>query len=176
MRPSNRKMLYYGAITPQAVFPMASTEITVRAATPQDIEALVVFQQAMARETEGRSLDPEVLRRGVKAVFRSPDKGHYLVAEAGGRLIGGLLITYEWSDWRNATFWWIQSVYVDARWRRKGAYRAMHSYVCESARSRDDVCGIRLYVDRVNHVAQRTYAALGMAKARYDMYETDFVL
>ena len=80
-------------------------------------------------------------------------------------------MTFEWSDWRNATFWWIQSVYVDAQWRQKGVYRAMHDYVYDIASSRDDICGIRLYVERSNHVAQQTYASLGMSKSHYDLYD-----
>lgn len=150
---------------------MEHPKITVRYATPGDTASLVAFQQAMARETEGITLDLEPLRRGINAVFRSPDKGLYLVAEAEGAVIGGLLITYEWSDWRNGTFWWIQSVYVEPQWRRKGVYRAMHNYVCEVASKRGDVCGIRLYVERDNNVAQQTYSNLGMVKSHYDMYE-----
>ncbi len=153
---------------------MEHPKITVRNATPGDTASLVAFQQAMAKETEGKTLHLEPLRRGINAVFRSPDKGLYLVAEAEGMVIGGLLITYEWSDWRNGTFWWIQSVYVDPQWRRKGAYRAMHNYVCEVAGERGDVCGIRLYVERSNSVAQQTYFNLGMAKSHYDMYEMSF--
>ena len=103
-------------------------------------------------------------------------KGFYLVAESEGQVVGGLLITYEWSDWRNATFWWIQSVYVNARWRRKGVYRAMHDYVHDIAESRDDICGIRLYVERTNQAAQQTYDSLGMSRSHYDLFEIDFVL
>jgi GNAT superfamily N-acetyltransferase len=155
---------------------LKTRNITIRNATAQDLDTLVAFQQAMAQETEGKTLDVERLYRGIRAVLESPDKGFYLVAEAGGRVVGCLFITYEWSDWRAATFWWIQSVYVDAQWRRKGVYRALYSYVYEAARSRDDICGIRLYVDRDNHVAQQTYANLGMTHSHYDLYEVDFVL
>ncbi len=150
-------------------------QTTVREARPTDVEALVSFNAAMAKETEGKSLDIERLTRGVRAVFESPEKGFYIVAEAGGCAVGALLVTYEWSDWRNATFWWIQSVYVMPEWRRRGVYRAMHTWVYDAARSRPDVCGVRLYVDRANRVAQRTYASLGMVKSHYDLFETDFV-
>ena len=149
------------------------SDITVRLGTPGDIDALVASQQAMARETEGKTLHAAQLRKGVNAVFISPDKGFYLVAQVESEVVGTLLITYEWSDWRNATFWWVQSVYVDPSWRRRGVYRAMHEYVRESASARKDVCGLRLYVDRDNHVAQQTYADLGMVNSRYDMYEMD---
>lgn len=155
---------------------MTVNNITIRKATPQDIDAIVAFQQNMAQETEGKTLDAALLREGIEAMFSSPEKGFYLVAEAEGRPVGDLMITYEWSDWRNATFWWIQSVYVDADWRRKGVYRAMHDHVYSIANSRDDICGIRLYVERSNHVAQQTYSSLGMSKSHYDLYEIDFVL
>ena len=155
---------------------MTASEIRIREARPEDIDSITAFQQAMAQETEGKSLDADLLREGITAVFHSPDKGFYLVAESEGQVVGGLLITYEWSDWRNATFWWIQSVYVNARWRRKGVYRAMHDYVHGIAKSRDDICGIRLYVERTNHVAQQTYDSLGMSRSHYDLFEIDFVL
>ena len=155
---------------------MNSSDVTIRQARPDDVDALVAFQQGMAQETEGKALDPELLRKGVDAVFHSPDKGYYLVAECQGRVVAGLLVTYEWSDWRNATFLWVQSVYVDPQYRRKGMYRALHNHLYQMARKRKDICGIRLYVDRNNTVAQRTYASLGMTKSHYDMYEIDFVL
>lgn len=149
------------------------SDITVRLGTPGDIDVLVASQQAMARETEGKTLDAAQLRKGVNAVFNSSDKGFYLVAHTRDKIVGTLLITYEWSDWRNATFWWVQSVYVEPSWRRRGVYRAMHEYVREAASARKDVCGLRLYVDRDNHVAQQTYANVGLFKSRYDMYEMD---
>ncbi len=151
-------------------------DLIVRDATTADAVAIAVFQQAMARETEGKSLDAGLLQKGVNAVFGAPEKGGYLVAEAEARVVASLLITFEWSDWRNATFWWIQSVFVDAQWRRKGVYRALHDHVFEAARASDGVCGVRLYVDRDNHGAQETYQSLGMTKSHYDMYEVDFVL
>ena len=148
-----------------------SDGVVVRYANPADLVSLVSFQQAMAKETEGNILEPEQLERGVQAVFRSPGEGVYVVAEVEGHVVGGLLITYEWSDWRNATFWWIQSVYVDPRWRRKGVYRAMHEYLSTLATTSEGVCGIRLYVDRNNHIAQQAYSRLGMIKSHYGMYE-----
>ena len=150
-------------------------EMTIREARPDDVDVLVRFNAAMAKETEDKSLDIERLTRGVKAIFESPEKGFYMAAEAGGCVVGSLLITYEWSDWRNATFWWIQSVYVKPDWRRRGIYRAMHDWVHAAARSRPDVCGIRLYVDLDNEIAQNTYANLGMVRAHYYLFEIDFV-
>ena len=150
-------------------------EMTIREARPDNVDVLVRFNAAMAEETEGKFLDIERLTRGVKAIFEAPEEGFYIVAEVEGCVVGSLLITYEWSDWRNATFWWIQSVYVKPDWRRQGVYRAMHDWVHAAARSRPDICGIRLYVDLDNETAQNTYASLGMVRAHYDLFEIDFV-
>ena len=160
------------------------SDISARRAKPADAERIAAFQQAMALETEGKTLDPETLRQGIAAVFQDARKGFYIVAVASGdasgdddvdaqQVIGSLLITYEWSDWRNATFWWIQSVYVHPDWRRIGVYRRMYAYVLDAVNARKDICGIRLYVERANAVAQQTYANLGMRKSHYDLYEID---
>ena len=146
----------------------------IREATPDDAPRIVEFQQAMALETEGRTLDESRVVPGVDAVFASPDKGFYIVAEIDGAVVGSLLITYEWSDWRNATFLWIQSVFVDADHRRRGVYTAMHNHVLALAESDDAYCGVRLYVERTNTVAQQTYKSLGMDHSHYDLYEIDF--
>ncbi|MEW6545171.1 MAG: GNAT family N-acetyltransferase [Nitrospirota bacterium] len=155
-------------------------ELTVRYAGPEDVDTLVDFSAAMAKETEGRALDRERLRRGTLAVFESPDRGFYLVAEvgqgAGRQVVGQLLVTYEWSDWRNATFWWIQSVYVHPAWRRRGVYRRLHETVLQWARERKDVCGIRLYVEGENRIAQAAYVRAGLAPSSYRVFEQDFVL
>ena len=153
---------------------MNDAAIRVRDATRADIPRLCEFQQNMARETEGKSLDADVLAAGIGAVFDSPPKGFYIAAEAAGEVVGSLLVTYEWSDWRAATFLWIQSVYVDAAWRRRGVYRALHNRVLELAEAREGVCGVRLYVERTNTVAQATYDSLGMSRSHYDMFEIDF--
>ena len=155
---------------------MGDSQIIVRQAEPRDAVHIVGFQQDMALETEGKTLDESSISAGVDAVFGDPDKGFYLVAEVNGDVVGSLLITYEWSDWRNATFWWIQSVFVDADYRRRGVYTAMHDYVLTQARESEDICGVRLYVERSNHIAQQTYKSLGMDHSHYDLYEVDFVL
>ena len=155
---------------------MNDIKITIREATREDTESIVRFQEGMALETEGKVLDESLLRDGITAIFDSTQKGFYIVAEVGSVVVGSLLITYEWSDWRNATFWWIQSVFVDANWRRKGVYRSMYDYVVNVAKSRKDICGIRLYVERTNTIAQETYKDLGMTHSHYDLYETDIVL
>ena len=154
---------------------LKGSNVTVRHAKPEDVDTLVTFQLAMAAETEEKSLDQDLLRAGIDAVFKSPNKGFYIVAELEDRTAGGLLITYEWSDWRNATIWWIQSVYVDQSSRRKGVYRAMNDHIFNTAMARDDVCGVRLYVERTNRVAQQTYVSLDMTKSHYDLYEVDFI-
>jgi GNAT superfamily N-acetyltransferase len=130
----------------------------------------------MAREIEEIELDGDLLLRGVRAVFSDGNKGFYIVAEAAGRVVGQLMITFEWSDWRNGTFWWIQSVYVVPEARGQGIYSRLYEWISTEAKARGTVCGIRLYVDKTNHNAQRTYRRLGMTPAVYDMYETDFVL
>ena len=147
---------------------------TIRPACLDDLEALVNFNAAMALETEGKTLDIELLKQGARAVFDSSQRGFYLVAEVDGSPVGSLLVTYEWSDWRNGWFWWIQSVYVRPEWRRMGVYSAMHRWILDTARSRPDVCGVRLYVDRNNDGARKTYRSLGMSESHYDMFEEDF--
>jgi GNAT superfamily N-acetyltransferase len=124
----------------------------------------------MARETEAKGLDRDVLARGVAAVFDEPRRGFYLIAERDGVAAGGLLVTYEWSDWRNGDFWWVQSVYVVPAARRGGVFRALYADVERRARSFGAV-GIRLYVEVDNARAQQTYAGLGMHRCRYHMYE-----
>ena len=151
-------------------------DIVVRKATQADLNTLVTFNAAMAMETEGKTLDLEMLKKGVSAVLSQDALGFYLMAEVDGRPVGQLLITTEWSDWRNGYFWWIQSVYVDAEYRRQGVYRALNSRVHSEARRRGDVCGIRLYVERNNHVAQQVYSSLDMHRSHYDLFEIDFVL
>ena len=150
------------------------TNIRVRNASRSDIERIAEFQQAMAMETEGRTLDPSVSTQGIVAIFDDPVKGFYIVAVSDtDEVVGSLLITYEWSDWSNANHWWIQSVYVDAAWRRRGIYRTMYEHILAMTEGRSDICSIRLYVERTNTTAQQTYKSLGMSHSHYDMYEID---
>ena len=151
-------------------------EILVRRATVADAEAIAAHNAAMAVESENRTLDRERLRRGVEAVLADPAKGFYMVAEAGGAVIGQMMATLEWSDWRNGTFWWVQSVYVKPEYRRQGVYRRLYQHVLEEAKARGGVCGLRLYVSKENLSAQQVYSRLGMKRADYEMYELDFVL
>lgn len=149
-----------------------STE--VRAATRADIDQVVAYNAAMAQLTEGRDLPRERLRRGVAAVLDDTSKGRYLLAQRGQLIVGQLLLTYEWSDWRAAWFWWIQSVFVAPEARRTGVYRALYAAVLAEARAARDVAGIRLYVERENERAQQTYHALGMSETAYRLFEVDW--
>ena len=143
----------------------------IRAATPADIETIASFNEAMATETEGKTLDPATIRAGVRGLFARQDLGFYIVAEDGGRIVGQLMITYEWSDWRDGVFWWIQSVYVRPEFRGKGVYRALHAHVRAMAKAAGGVCGFRLYVEKENAAAQATYRRLGMHETHYVLYE-----
>lgn len=150
---------------------MNAPAFELRAARAADAPVLAGFNCAMARETEGLALDPETVAAGVAALFTHPQHGFYTVAEAGDALVGALLVTKEWSDWRNGLFWWLQSVYVRPDWRRRGVYRALYRHVREQARAAPGVCGFRLYVERDNQRARRTYESLGMVRTPYLMYE-----
>jgi len=149
---------------------------SVRRATASDRDSIVHMNAAMALETEGVALDRDRLSGGVTAALADPSKAFYLLAERGGEVVGQLMVTTEWSDWRNGVFWWIQSVYITPSWRRRGVYRALYAQVLSEAEARDDVCGVRLYVHHDNTVAQATYESLGMVRSDYHMYEVDFVV
>ncbi|MFL6195392.1 MAG: GNAT family N-acetyltransferase [Thermoanaerobaculia bacterium] len=146
-------------------------DLEIREALPADAPAIVEFQLLMARETEDLALDRETVTRGVAAVFADPGKGIYWVAERDGRITGSLLTTFEWSDWRNGTVLWVQSVYVPPEERGRGVYRALYERVKARVRESADLKGIRLYVDRRNTAAQRVYERLGMTREHYDMFE-----
>ena len=155
-------------------------ELTVRRAGTDDVEALVAFSSAMAWETEHRRLDGLRLREGTQELLSTPSLGFFMVTEVREsercQVVGQLMITYEWSDWRNGVFWWIQSVYVDPAWRRRGVFRRMHETVLSLAKADPKVCGIRLYVEQDNHAAQTVYQRLGLSPSPYKVYEQDFVL
>ena len=145
--------------------------VRARLAVAGDAATLAGFNQAMALETEAKVLADAAVLPGVEAVLRDADHGFYVVADTGREVVGSLLVTYEWSDWRNGRIWWIQSVYVRPGHRRRGVYRALHEFVRARARSTGGVVGLRLYVERDNAAAQRTYAALGMHETPYLVYE-----
>ena len=143
----------------------------IRLARPGDARAIAAFNAAMALETEGKRLFAEVIGAGVRALLRRPKAGFYLLAETKAEIAGVLMITTEWSDWRNGAFWWIQSVYVRPEFRRQGVYRRLYRHVQGPAKKDRRVCGFRLYVERENRRAQATYRALGMEKTRYLVFE-----
>src|SRR6266581_6340375 len=143
------------------------TPLNIRRATHRDAAALIAFNRAMALETEGKVLMPRVIGAGVRGLLRRPDSGFYTVAELGGEVIGALMVTKEWSDWRNGDFWWIQSVYVRPQHRRRGVYKRLYRHLQALAARQRAVCGFRLYVEQTNRRAQATYRASGMARTHY---------
>lgn len=147
------------------------SEVQVRIAEVRDIETIADLNTAMAWETEEKRLTPPTIRRGIRAVLDDPDYGFYVVAEVEGQVVGCLMITYEWSDWHSARFWWIQSLYVRPSFRRHGIFKHLHDFVRTKALEHPEVCGIRLYVEQSNHVAQHAYRQIGMEPTTYQMYE-----
>ncbi|MEO8648558.1 MAG: GNAT family N-acetyltransferase [Acidobacteriota bacterium] len=168
-RPPERAK-HFRVVSRRAFVKEPSVEIRVAAAS--DIDSLVEFNRAMALETENRELDAETLRAGVTAVFSDETKGFYAVAEEEGKIVAGLMVTYEWSDWRDGWFWWIQSVYTLPEHRAKGIYRRLYEFVKERAEARN-VCGFRLYVENTNNAARSVYETLGMFRSHYLMYEEE---
>jgi ribosomal protein S18 acetylase RimI-like enzyme len=150
--------------------------IEIRVASSADAEFLVRGNAEMALETEHLSLDFDRLRDGVHAVFDSPARGVYYVATAGARRAGMMMITYEWSDWRNGVFWWIQSVFVEPEFRSQGVFKALYSYVEHLAKATPGVAGLRLYVENSNNRAQNIYQSVGMKRTAYQLFEADFIL
>ena len=145
--------------------------ITVREATLAEHAVIAGFQVAMAAETEDLALDRAVVERGVREVFRRPELGKYYVAVKDDRLVASLLITYEWSDWRNALVYWIQSVYVLPQERGRGVFRAMYGHIRDLVLTDEAVSGIRLYVDKNNRTAREVYRRLQMDGDHYALYE-----
>lgn len=143
----------------------------IRKANKTDIKQIKNFQVEMAYETEDLQLNPETVFKGVENVFIDTTKGQYYVAESEGNVIASLLTTFEWSDWRNATVLWVQSVYVKPEYRGKGVFKRMYNSLKEKVKTDVNYCGIRLYVDRTNHNATKAYNALGMNGEHYDLFE-----
>ena len=148
-------------------------EITIRNANLNDLNTIVDFNYLLAIETEGKKLDKNILTEGVKNLLIDNNKGFYLIAEMNNQPVGQLMITYEWSDWRNALFWWIQSVYVVPEVRKSGVFRVLFDYVKNLASNRKNVCGLRLYTDQHNLNAMEVYTKLGMHKSNYLMFELE---
>lgn len=149
-------------------------ELVIRPAMMSDIETLKNFNCALAKETEDKQLDSATVSAGIEAVLREPQKGKYWLAEKNGFVVGALLITTEWSDWRNGDLWWIQSVYVRSEARRQGVYRSLYQHVSTLARQNRHVRGIRLYVEQQNCKAQTVYTDMNMKNAGYWVFEDIF--
>ena len=150
-------------------------QIEITDASFADAGIIAEFNQQMAQETENKALDTATINAGVERMITDRSLGRYLVArEETGRIVGCLGITYEWSDWRNGLFWWIQSVYVLPEARENGVFTAMYQQVRDLCQATDNACGIRLYVERDNDRAYRTYVRLGMVETEYRLMEEEF--
>lgn len=150
---------------------MSSSSIAVGRATTEDVAAIAQFNIAMAAETEDLALDPQTVHAGVAAVVSDDRRGFYLVARSDGKAVGSLMITYEWSDWRNGNLWWIQSVYVVPSARKQGIFRLLYDNVISLAKQSGDAAGVRLYVEKDNRGAQEVYRKLGMSETAYRVFE-----
>jgi len=150
---------------------MKNANFSIRQADLKDAESIAEFNRLMAFETEHKKLLPEVILAGVNTMIANPAHGFYLVAEGKDEIAGSLMVTTEWSDWRNGVVWWVQSVYVREEYRRQGIYRALYEQVKTQASDDPSVCGFRLYVEKDNVNAQKTYESLGMVETDYLMYE-----
>ena len=153
--------------------PPTPLPLNLRRGEWRDAETIAAFNRAMALETEGLALQTERSLHGAQRLLRDPGLGFYLVAERAGEVAGSLMVTFEWSDWRNGHFWWIQSVYVRPEARRQGVFRALYRAVAQMVEADASVCGLRLYVESSNARAQATYASLGMERTHYLVYEQE---
>ena len=145
--------------------------IIIRLGEMQDLSTLVEFNVAMAKETEDINLNRETVTHGVKTVLMGDSHGFYLVAEYEEQILGSLLVTFEWSDWRCGCFWWIQSVYIKPEARQQGVYRRLYAHTKALAKQQPGVCGLRLYAMDTNEQAHKTYAHVGMHKTGYEIFE-----
>jgi ribosomal protein S18 acetylase RimI-like enzyme len=152
----------------------ATVPLRIRRATPADLAVVVEFNRRLAEETEGKALDPGLVTPGTAAGLADPNRAAYFVAEEAGEVVGQVMLTREWSDWRNGWFWWLQSVYVRADARRRGVFRALYGHVLEEARRDPAVVGLRLYVETANAAARQTYLRLGLSDTGYLVLEDYF--
>lgn len=143
----------------------------IRKAKIEDLEAIVRFNYNLAKETEDKELHLLTLTKGVQAILSDESKGHYYVYIINEKVVGQIMYTYEWSDWRNGMYLWVQSVYVDSEYRRKGIFKELYNHVKKICDDHEGTTGIRLYVEKENLNAKATYKSLGMYECNYHMYE-----
>lgn len=149
--------------------------VTVREGRREDALIITKYNRAMANETESKCLHTQTVLKGVQEGLARPEICRYFVAEIEGQVIGQAMITYEWSDWRNGTLWWLQSVYVHPDYRKQGVFRKLYQHIESLARKEPDVRGIRLYVEEKNRNGQSVYSKLGLTPAGYHVYEREFL-
>ena len=147
--------------------------MNIRKALNKDIDVIARYNYNLAYETENKILDMNILTKGVEAIIKDENKGIYHVCEINGEVVGQIMYTFEWSDWRNGTFLWIQSVYVNKEFRRMGVFKALYKFIRDIADNDNNICGIRLYVEKENTIAKKTYKNIGMKECNYYIYEYD---
>jgi GNAT superfamily N-acetyltransferase len=151
-----------------------STELLIRIAEDKDVQTLAQFNVTLAWQTERKKLELPVVTKGVQTLLENPRHGFYTVAETAGEVVGCVMVTYEWSDWRCGLIWWIQSVYVKPEFRRQKVFSRLFAFLKEKASQESSVCGFRVYVEEGNHTAQSTYSRVGMDQTTYKVYEKFF--
>ena len=149
------------------------TKTNIRKALNKDIDVIARYNYNLAYETENKILDMNILTKGVEAIIKDENKGIYHVCEINGEVVGQIMYTFEWSDWRNGTFLWIQSVYVNKEFRGMGVFKALYKFIRDIADNDNNICGIRLYVEKENTIAKKTYKNIGMKECNYYIYEYD---
>lgn len=147
--------------------------MNIRKALNKDIDVIARYNYNLAYETENKILDMNILTKGVEAIIKDENKGIYNVCEINGEVVGQIMYTFEWSDWRNGTFLWIQSVYVNKEFRGMGVFKALYKFIRDIADNDNNICGIRLYVEKENTIAKKTYKNIGMKECNYYIYEYD---
>lgn len=147
--------------------------MNIRKALNKDIDVIARYNYNLAYETENKILDMNILTKGAEAIIKDENKGIYHVCEINGEVVGQIMYTFEWSDWRNGTFLWIQSAYVNKEFRGMGVFKALYKFIRDIADNDNNICGIRLYVEKENTIAKKTYKNIGMKECNYYIYEYD---
>ena len=147
--------------------------MNIRKALNKDIDVIARYNYNLAYETENKILNMNILTKGVEAIIKDENKGIYHVCDMNGEVVGQIMYTFEWSDWRNGTFLWIQSAYVNKEFRGMGVFKALYKFIRDIADNDNNICGIRLYVEKENTIAKKTYKNIGMKECNYYIYEYD---